>query len=127
VKIHATIKKGVGNNLPTFIHWFSWTISLLASVFFVIFLLNEGIPDIMKGKGKELIAFVPWLILAIIGCGLSFFRIRPGAIAMITGGIAMVIVIAVQSGMRDFGIMVVYGTPYILPGLFFLLVRNPDR
>jgi hypothetical protein len=119
--------KEVKNNLPTFIHWFSWTISVVASVFFIIILVEDDIPAILGGKGQELITHIPWLILAITGCFVSFFRIKPGAILMLAGGTAMVIVIAIQSGMAAFGMMVVYGIPYILPGLFFLLVRNFDK
>jgi len=119
--------KKVENNLPTFIHWFSWTISLVASVVMLIFLVREGIPSILEGKGQELTVLLPGLIIAIIGCFVSLFRMKFGAIAMLVGGIAMVVVIAFQSGMRDFGLMVVYGVPYVIPGLFFLLVRNPSK
>ena len=36
-------------NLSVFLHWFAWTISLVASMFFISYLVTEGVPDLLKG------------------------------------------------------------------------------
>jgi len=110
--------------LPTFLHWFSWAMAVGASLFFLIFLIGEGIPDVLRGKAKDLIYFLPFLIIAITGCTLSFFKQKPGAILMLVGGIGIVITLYLQGGIAQFGIMVVYGLPYIFPGSILLLIKE---
>ena len=53
-------------SLSVFLHWFSWTISLVASIFFISHLVTEGIPDLLKGKAKDMIPYLPFLIVAIL-------------------------------------------------------------
>jgi hypothetical protein len=111
--------------LTTFAHWFGWTISVVASIFFLYFLIGEGIPDLLKGKNiEEMKYFLPFLLLAIIGCFLSFFKIKSGGLMMLTGGIGMVVYFYIKSGLSDFSMMVVYGIPYILAGFLFLVVKD---
>jgi hypothetical protein len=109
------------NNLPTFLHWFSWTISLIASIFFLSSFYEDGISILSHGK-------IDWVqvisVIAITGCFLSFFRYKAGGLLMLSGGIAMIVVIAVQLGMQEFRMMVAYGLPYIFSGIVFLLVRK---
>jgi len=111
-------------SLSLFIIWFSMAISVIASVLFLIFLVGEGIPDMLRGKAKELVAFLPFLLLAMAGCGLSFFKPKPGAIMMIVGAVAIDVVLYLQAGRAQFGIMVVYGLPYIFPGLALLFYKK---
>lgn len=111
-------------NLSVFLHWFAWAISLIASLLFIIFLAGEGIPDLLKGKARELIPYLPFLLVAIAGSILSLFKRKPGAIMMIAGGVIIDIIIYLHGGSAMFGIMVVYGVPYIFPGLLLLLVRK---
>ena len=111
-------------SLSVFLHWFSWAISLLASVFFLIYLVTEDIPNLVKGNAKEIIPYLPFLILAILGCFLSLVKRKPGAIMMIVGGIAIVVILYIQGGSAKFGEMVVYGLPYIFPGIILLLFKK---
>lgn len=112
------------SGFSVFFLWFAWAISVIASALFVVYLVGEGIPDLMHGKAKELIPFLPFLILAIVGCLVSFFRQKAGAIMMIVGGVAIEVVLYIQNGQANFGMMMVYGLPYILPGILFLLVKK---
>lgn len=112
------------NSFFVFFHWFAWAISVLASILFVVYLVGEGIPDISHGKAKELIPVLPFLIIAIAGCLVSFFRQKAGGIMMLIGGVAIEVVLYIQHGQANFGMMMVYGLPYILPGILFLLVKK---
>jgi hypothetical protein len=112
------------STLPTFLHWFSWTLSGAASLFFLFFLIGEGIPDILRGAAKELLFFLPFLLMAIAGCFISFFKQKFGAILMLIGGIGTASVLYFQGGSANFGVMVVYGLPYIFPGGVFLFVKR---
>lgn len=110
--------------LPTFLHWFSWALAGVASLFFLVFLIGEGIPDIVRGAAKDLVFFLPFLVIAIAGCIISFFKQKFGAILMLIGGIGIDIILYLQGGSAQFGIMVVYGLPYIFPGGVFLFIKK---
>lgn len=115
------ILKGIVN----FFHLLAWTLSILASVFFFVFIIGEGaIQDMLAGKAKELAAFLPWLLLAMGGCILSIFRKAPGGLLMLIGGIAMVINFYVRTGWVEVGMMIIYGLPYIIAGLVFSIIRK---
>jgi hypothetical protein len=116
--------KVLGEGLSTFTHWFAWTLSVIASTFFIYYLIGDTIPDLIKGKNINELFFLPFLLMAIIGSFLSFFRLKAGAILMLIGGIGMVVNLYLKSGMNDFGMMVVYGLPYILPAFLFIVVRK---
>lgn len=107
-----------------FFHWFAWTMSGLASIFLIFFLIGEGIPDILKGKSKELIPYLPFLIMAISGCILSFFKRKQGALLMIAGALAIDLILFLQGGKFNVRLMLVYGLPYIFPGLLLLLYKR---
>ena len=112
------------SSLPTFLHWFSWTISVASSAFFLVFMIGEGIPDMLAGKDKGLKYILSFLLLAIVGCLLSFFKRKAGASMMLAGGAMLVVVLYLQGGMSNFGMMVVYGLPFIFPGSIFLLTKK---
>jgi len=107
-----------------FFLWFAWAISVIASLLFLIDLISEGIPDVMKGKSVFSITYLPFLIIAMAGCFLSFFKQKPGAIMMIVGGVAIDVVWYLHGGQANFGMMVVFGLPYIFPGILLLLVKK---
>jgi hypothetical protein len=115
------ILKGIVN----FFHWLAWLLSILASVFFFVFILGEGaIQDMLAGKAKELTTFIPWLLIAMGGCVLSLFRKAPGGLLMLAGGIAMVLNFYMRTGWLEVWMMVIYGFPYIIAGLVFLIFRK---
>ena len=111
-----------GEGLTTFTQWFAWTLSVVASIFFLYFLFGDVVPNIVNGKGLNELKF--FVLLAISGCFLSFFRLKPGGLMMLIGAIGMITYFYIMSGLKDFGMMVVYGLPYILAGLLFLLVKK---
>lgn len=111
-------------NLSVFLHWFAWTISLVASMFFISYLVTEGVPDLLKGKAKDLLPYLPFLVLAILGTIISLFKRKPGAVMMIIGGLAIDVILYFHGGRARFGEMVVYAVPYIFPGLVLILVRK---
>jgi ABC-type amino acid transport system permease subunit len=113
-----------GDNLATFMHWFAWTLSIAASAFFLIFLIGEDIPALIKNPNSEFIYFLPWLIVAIAGSLISLFHRKTGAIMMLIGGIAMVTYFYFQSGLAEFSMMVVYGLPYIVGGFLLWVVKK---
>lgn len=110
--------------LPTFLHWFSWTISLTASSFFLVDMIREGIPDLMSGKDVGIKYILLILLLAIAGCLVSLFKQKVGAIMMLAGGVLLIAILYLQVGIAGFGMMVVYGLSYIFPALVLILLKK---
>jgi hypothetical protein len=111
-------------NFTGFFHWFAWTIACLASVFFVIALIADGISGIIVGNGIGSIVFLLGMFIGLAGCIISFFRKIPGGIIMFIGGIIMIITLYLQEGITDYRMIMMYGFPYLFPGILFIFVRK---
>ena len=94
------------------------TAGLLVCGFFLLFVIGEGIPDIIKGEGAELIPFLPFILLPIAGYIVTWFKEWPGTIIMLAGGIILMTYFFVRV---DIKIALVYGLPFIVSGGLFLL------
>ena len=111
-------------NFTTFFHWFAWTISLSASLFFIVFDVRDSFLSIIADHNTVLIPFLLSLLVAIIGSIYSIFRLIHGGALMLLGGSGIVVYFAFHGGLKEFGMMVAYGLPYIIPGVFFLFIRK---
>jgi hypothetical protein len=96
-----------------FLRWSARGISLLFSAFFLMFFVGEGLPNILHGQGSDLLPFLPWFSLALIGSLLAFFRERTGATLMFVSAVAMAIYV------RDWPMSLVFSLPYILPAILY--------
>ncbi len=100
------------------------TFGLLVSGFFLLFIIGEGIPHIIKGEGDELIPFLPLVLLPVAGYFVTWFKEWQGAIIMIAGGIILLGYFLIQG---DINIALIYGMPFILAGSLFLLHISKRR
>jgi hypothetical protein len=112
------------DNLSTFTDWFAWTMALLASVFFGVFLFEKDIPELILNKSPELLWFVLLVLLSMTGTIVSLWRRIPGGILLLAGGTGLILYFYFLSEWKDIPLMIVFGLPYILPGFLFLLVKN---
>ncbi len=112
------------DGFATFFQWFAWTIALGASVFFMIYAVNDEIPKVLAGHNKELLPFLACLLVAVIGCLLSFFRNTSGALLMFVGGVGMITYLYIHGGLSERRTMIVYGGPYILSALLLIVIRK---
>jgi hypothetical protein len=106
--------------ISTFRVWFAYTLAIGASLFFGMYVIGEGIPDLMNGHGKDLLIFLPWLFLAIIGSILSFFKRKIGSMMMLGAGGALAMVHLIH-GMSGIPMAILFGAPYIVAGLFLYI------
>jgi hypothetical protein len=91
----------------------------LFGIFLMIFFIGEGIPNILHGRGDGLIPFLPALFFIFAGCIVVWFRKKIGAFLLVIGGAAM----SVRSG--DSFVTLVYGVPFIIPGLALWFLEKP--
>ena len=111
-------------NFTHFFHWFAWTVSLSASVIFLLFDVREDVLYVWHDHNFLLILFLLPLLVAIVGSVYAIFRKIPGGVLMIAGGVGMIGFYCFHAGLKEFPQMVVYGLPYVFPGVFFVFIRK---
>ena len=94
------------------------TVGVVVCLFFLLFIIGEGVPDILKGNGKGLIGFLPFILVPVAGFILTWFKELPGAILLTAGGVALMVYFFIQG---DSAMAIVYGLPFIITGVLFLL------
>jgi hypothetical protein len=121
--IQAYLEDNMFNRtLNNLLRWSARIISILISAFLLYFFIGEAIPNILGGHATELIPFLPWLGMAVIGTVLIWFHERTGAVLMIVGAVAMAIYL------KNGRMFMVYSLPYLLSGvLLFIRVSINNR
>ena len=87
-------------------------------MFFLFFLIGEGIPDILKGEGEELIPFIPFLLIPVVGYIVAWFRENIGVAMMVTGAIALFIYLFIKN---DIKAALIYSLPFLFSAALFYL------
>lgn len=105
-----------------YLRWFGRIVGFLATGFFLLFFICEGVPDIIKnGMDTQIIPFLMLLFLAITGYIIAIFNEKAGGIMQIAGGVAMSIYHLWTGGFKDLNMALVFGLPFIICGSIFLL------
>jgi uncharacterized membrane protein HdeD (DUF308 family) len=86
------------------LNWTGRITGILVTAFFAAFFVGEGIPDILNGKGDELLQFLPFTALSAGGFILAWFK-------PLWGGWLMALI---------------YGIPSLLVGLCFIASANKE-
>jgi len=96
---------------------------ILVTAFFLSFFIGEGLPDIMKGMGKELLHFLPFTLLTIAGFIIAWFQPLWGGRLLMAGAVLMAVYFLSNGDTR---MALVYGLPSLLIGLCFLGAVNKE-
>lgn len=94
------------------------TVGVVACLFFLLFIIGEGIPDVVKGNGDGFLVFLPFILLPIAGFILTWFKEWPGVILLTAGGVALMVYFFIKG---DMAMAMVYSLPFIVTGLLFML------
>lgn len=94
------------------------TVGVVACLFFLLFIIGEGIPDVVKGNGDGLLVFLPFILVPIAGFVLTWFKEWPGVILLTAGGVALMVYFFIKG---DTAMAMVYSLPFIVTGLLFIL------
>lgn len=103
------------------LNWTARITGLLVLGFFLLFFVGEGLPDILKGRGKELLRFLPFSLPAIIGFIIAWRRPTKGGRLMIAGAAVMA---SYFLYFNDSRVALIYGIPSLMVGLCFLAVEE---
>jgi hypothetical protein len=108
------------------IRFLALTIGALASLFYVFFLVGEGVGDLFDGK----IGAIPILVMILFtvsGYVLSWFRVRKGAIIMIAGALVMGIYLLIVGAKGNVLMALAFSLPFLLPGLMLMSLKRLSK
>lgn len=103
--------------------WTGRLSGLLVTAFFLAFFIGEGLPDIMSGVGKDLLRFLPFTLLTIVGFVIAWFRPLWGGRLLLAGALLMAVYFFTAGDTR---MALVYSLPSLLIGLCFLAAANKE-
>lgn len=84
-------------------------------------------PEIAAGGvPRELLAFIPLLLVAVAGCVLALFRQRAGGWLQIAGGTLMGAYHLVHGGLHDLNMAIAFGVPFVLAGAIMVLYSRDE-
>ena len=96
---------------------------LLVTAFFGLFILGEGLPDILKGAGRDLLRFLPFTLLTLAGFAVAWFRPLTGG-RMLLGGALLMGAYFLYTGDSVTGL--IYTLPSLFIGFCFIGAANKE-
>jgi hypothetical protein len=97
--------------------WMAHITSVLASVFFLIYIFGGGIPELLKGGVRSFLPFLPFLGIGMFGVIYSFFNQKRGAYFMLFGGLLIAVYLLLFEGWVR---CLFYSLPYVVPAILLL-------
>ena len=94
------------------------TFGLLACCFFLLIMIGNDLPDMIRRENNFVITLLPVMLIPILGYIISWFKEWPGALLLIVGGICLVGYFSLKA---EIGTALLTGIPFILSGSLFLL------
>lgn len=101
--------------------WAARISGLISVAFFLSFIFGEGMHDIRNGDSQQLMPFLPLLALAISGYFVSWLKEKTGGAMMVIGGLLLLLYLFYS---QDYIIGLIYGLPFIIPGIIFYLLGS---
>lgn len=96
---------------------------LFVTVFFLSFFIGEGLPDIMAGKARSFLYFLPYTLPAFTGFMIALFRPVTGGWVMVAGSLLLMSYFLLRN---DLAMSLVYGLPSLLIGICFLASKSKE-
>jgi hypothetical protein len=94
---------------------------LVACIFILFFVVGKGVPETLKNEENEWVPFLPFLVLAVTGYIITWYKEFAGTLMMAAGGIILLIFFIAKG---DTAMGLVYGLPFMLAGTIFLVHIN---
>ena len=101
------------------LQWTARILGGLAVVFFGIFAMGEGTPDLFHADNMQLKALMTLLVFAAFGYFFSWFKEKEGGIVLSVSGVLLGMNVFYSGGMNDMGMTLIYMLPFLVPGLMF--------
>jgi len=93
------------------------------SIFFLIFLIGEGIPDFIKTGDPILLILLPLFFITIATFIVSFLLPKPSIYICMFGGIGLLLEEVIRGNIM---LGLLFGTPYIVYAIIYLSFIKTD-
>ena len=113
-------------NTARILHYIALILGFQASAFFLFFLISDGVADLFSGK-FSVIPILIMMIFTVIGYIWAISKPKLGSLIMISGGVVMAIYLIMLGGIIGIKMALVYGLPFIIPGLIFYFVSKSAK
>jgi hypothetical protein len=113
-------------NATKILHYLALILGFQASAFFLFFLISDGVGDVIDGK-FSVIPILMMMIFTVIGYFWALSKPKLGSMIMISGGVVMAIYLLFLGGLVGIKMAMIYGLPFIIPGLFFYFFGNSEK
>ncbi|MFN8251710.1 MAG: hypothetical protein U0V75_07480 [Ferruginibacter sp.] len=94
------------------------TIGVVSCLFFLLFIIGEGVPDLVKGNGEGLLSFLPLVLIPVAGFVLTWFKEWAGALMITAGAVALLLYFMLRG---ETAMAMVYSIPFLVTGALFML------
>lgn len=105
------------------LNWTGRISGLLVIAFFAAFFIGEGLPDIIQGKGKALLAFLPFTLPSLAGYILAWYSPLWGGRLLIAGAVVLAGYFFIR---EDLLMVLVFGLPAALTGICFIAASDKE-
>lgn len=105
------------------VRFLAMAMGALASLFYVFFLVGEGVGDLLDGKTGA-IPIIIMILVTVSGYVLSWFRVRKGAVIMIAGALVMGIYLLIVGAKGNVLMALAFSLPFLLPGIMLLFLKR---
>lgn len=113
-------------NASKILHYIALILGFQASAFFIFFLISDGVADLFSGK-FSVIPILIMMIFTVIGYIWAISKPKLGSVIMISGGVVMVLYLIMLGGIVGIKMAMIYGLPFIIPGLIFYFVGGREK
>ncbi len=102
------------------IKWIARITGFLSVVFFLVFMIGEGIPDLSDEQNGQLVTMISLLGIAVLGYIFAWFREKEGGIILIFISVIMGLYL-LYSSENNVLAAIIYCLPFLIPGVLFLV------
>lgn len=98
-------------------------IGLLSSLFFLLFLVGEGVGDFLDGKTGA-VPILIMMLFAVLGFVISWFKVRIGAVMMIIGALIMGAYLLAVGESGNLLMALAFSVPFLVPGIMMMCLKK---
>jgi len=113
-------------NASRILHYIALILGFQASAFFLFFLISDGVADLFDGK-FSVIPILIMMIFTVFGYIWAISKPKLGSLIMISGGAVMALYLIMLGGLVGIKMALIYGLPFIIPGLIFYFVGKNEK
>lgn len=110
---------GITFEKSRWLYYVAMLLAFLSSAFFMLFLIGEGITDLFDGA-LQVIPIMLMILFTVSGFFLAFKRSKQGGLILTAGGFIMMIYLLIMGGSNALYAAMIYGLPFIIPGLMLI-------